>query len=367
MQKKNIVIITKPQLGYQTDYFKYAYYLKDFYNITFICGDQGFKRKDILNVEVKYIQISKLKVFNFLLFIIRVIKLLYKNKYDVILLKYIPLVSLLRLSLWNSTFLLDIRTGSVFSNKINRYFRNLLLKAEASFFSNVTIISDGLGKYLKIKTKNLFIVPGGAEIKVLKTKKNNDNKNSFYMLYVGTFLNRNIEETILGYSLFLENLHNNYDTKYTIIGFGPAKCENRIKETIIENKLEKYVHFIGKIDSDELAPYFESHNVGVSYVPIKSYFNYQPPTKTFEYLFSGLICVATRTYGNTKVINDKNGILCEDNPQSFSNALLALSNNIEKFNSSEFILGLEHFSWENIVVKKLKPIIEVLLYSKSNK
>ena len=37
--KSKIVIINKTQFGYHTDYYKYCEYLKDDYDITFLCFD----------------------------------------------------------------------------------------------------------------------------------------------------------------------------------------------------------------------------------------------------------------------------------------------------------------------------------------
>lgn len=41
------------------------------------------------------------------------------------------------------------------------------------------------------------------------------------------------------------------------------------------------------------------------YVPITDYYEYQPPTKTFEYVLSGLLCLATATSSNKEVITEE--------------------------------------------------------------
>ena len=54
------------------------------------------------------------------------------------------------------------------------------------------------------------------------------------------------------------------------------------------------------------------------------FYDIQTPTKTFEYIISGLFCIATNTTANKNLINKDNGILCDDNATSFSNALMKL-------------------------------------------
>jgi len=357
MGKKSIVIITKPQFGYHTDYFKYAYYLRKFFNITFICWDHGLKKKYIPNIEIEYINISKIKQLNFALFIIRTIRLLKRKELDLILIKYFPLSSLIKLALLKYRFILDIRTGSVNPNNLIRYLKNLLLKVESLLFDNVTIISEELGRYLKIKAKNLNVVPLGSEFDDIKNKKFDE----INLLYVGTFFNRRIEDTIIGYKRFLDKIVDKTKTRYTIIGYGSVVDENLIKNTIIKLSLEKFVKFIGRIPNDELDYYYERHNIGISYIPITPYYNYQPPTKTFEYLMNGMICIATNTYANKKIINSNNGVLCDDNSQSFYEALNNLKDRLEK--KYNFIVNnsLHQYKWENIVTNKLKPIISKLL------
>ena len=75
------------------------------------------------------------------------------------------------------------------------------------------------------------------------------------------------------------------------------------------NKLENVCTTHGRIDYYKLKPFFDKCNVGVSYIPIRDYYQYQPPTKTFEYGLSGLVTIATETKSNQEVINNCNGIL----------------------------------------------------------
>jgi nucleoside-diphosphate-sugar epimerase len=70
--------------------------------------------------------------------------------------------------------------------------------------------------------------------------------------------------------------------------------------------------------------YFDIHNIGVSYIPMLKCFDNQPPTKTFEYLLSGMPVIATATNANKDIINDVNGVLINDNSEEVYNGLTAI-------------------------------------------
>jgi glycosyltransferase involved in cell wall biosynthesis len=230
------------------------------------------------------------------------------------------------------------------------------MKIEIRFFQEVTIISENLKSYLNIK-RAAHVIPLGVE-RIVDSHKKIDGVS---LLYVGTLKNRRIQETILGYAMFLEDAKNKTRTHYTIIGFGNKEEENLIKETIRDFHLHQEVHFIGRVPHSELREYFESHNIGISYIPITKYFDFQPPTKTLEYLSEGLICVATKTVENKNIIRESNGILCEDNPISLCAALIELNSKIDQFTYKGVTDQLSELLWINVVEKKLKPLIEELI------
>ena len=108
----------------------------------------------------------------------------------------------------------------------------------------------------------------------------------------------------------------------------------------------------------ELQPFFDSCNIGISYVPVTDYYNHQPVTKTYEYIMSGLVCLGTGTYENEIVINENNGVLCADNPESFARALKKISMNRGKYISTTIRNTIKNHTWESIVKTKLLPVLE---------
>lgn len=62
-----------------------------------------------------------------------------------------------------------------------------------------------------------------------------------------------------------------------------------------------------------------------------------------------MVCIATSTYENKKLINNINGVLCNDNPESFARALEEIKENKHKYNSEAIRETLMNYTWENII------------------
>jgi len=168
---------------------------------------------------------------------------------------------------------------------------------------------------------------------------------------VGTLHNRNIDQTLEGFSKFYHNYKDKLKIHYTIVGSGVNQEEKKLEAIAREKKIEEAVHITGQIPHDRIKPYFDSHNIGVSYIPIVDYYDFQPPTKTFEYLLSGMPVIATCTYENKRVITDKNGILIDDNSESFYLGLIKLLKVINEYNSELIRQSSLEFTWERIIKK----------------
>ena len=237
--------------------------------------------------------------------------------------------------------------------------QNTQFKFETKFFINITILSKKLIDRIGINRSKCHWLPLGAEQLSMKEKSFNDLR----MLYVGTLKNRNIHETIEGLKLFInkyseDNLHISYD----IFGFGSDQEEALLNDVIMKNNLGNIVKFHGRKNHSELKEYFDNCNIGVSYVPITYYYEFQPTTKAFEYISSGMVCIATDTYKNRQLICSENGVLCGDNPLSFSESLNILYKGNNKFKSDIIRKSLKEYSWQNIVKNNLSLYLNKLLY-----
>jgi glycosyltransferase involved in cell wall biosynthesis len=150
------------------------------------------------------------------------------------------------------------------------------------------------------------------------------------------------------------------DISYTIIGDGPKNESDELKELIEKLNLKEFVTIIGKLLHCQLKEYFDRSNIGVSYIPLRTYFDKQPPTKTFEYLLSGMPVIATKTTANSKIINPETGVLIGDRPIDFHEGLITLYRNRNHYDSQKIRkLNLKH-TWENIVRNNLKVYLDGL-------
>jgi glycosyltransferase involved in cell wall biosynthesis len=202
----------------------------------------------------------------------------------------------------------------------------------------------------------VHILPLGSDI-LSRTDKQFD---SLRLLYVGTLQFRRIEDTIVGFHRFFHDYRDQIQCSYKIIGSGYAGEEDNLRRLVTELGLQSVVQVLGSIPHDELSPYFDASNIGISYIPKTRFYDVQPPTKTFEYLLSGMAVVATSTSENTRVINNRNGVLVEDNAESFASGLKQIYDRREDFCSSSIRNEGRPYLWESIVNENLRPYLEQL-------
>lgn len=357
MTKPEILFVCRKQFGYSIDNYYHCKYLREYFRITFISPDVGWEKELLEEVLTEYVVFKKNKIINNLRFYYRVIDLIKKRPFELIYLNRSFLFFFFKIFNPSKIFIYDIRSGIISNSYLKRIFRIFLIKLDLLIYKNITIISDNLAKQLNIKKYHLL--PLGAEKFNLPVRKFDEIK----LVYVGSFNSRNIEETIEGFSLFVKDLSFFSNISYDIYGFGNAETLKRINDAILVNNLSKSVFLHEKILHKDLPFILKKYNVGVSYVPITPFFNVQPPTKTFEYLFAGMPVIATNTAENGKIITEENGVLILDNPVSFKNGLITISRRIAEshFDSEKIIRSCLPHSWENIVVNNFKQYIESLL------
>lgn len=83
-------------------------------------------------------------------------------------------------------------------------------------------------------------------------------------------------------------------------------------------------------------------------MPITEYYQGQPPTKTYEYIKSGLFTIATATSANCKIITSENGFIIKDNASSFADGLDFVFKNRCKINSTKIRESLSNVNWSGI-------------------
>jgi glycosyltransferase involved in cell wall biosynthesis len=356
--KPKILFVYPVQFGYHTDSYKYCEHLNNGFDVVYLCFDQGFEHLNMPNVEVIYLpyNIGKLKrliKFYYFLFLFT-----WREGIDILFtirFKYCFLIGLFARA---SVKILDYRSGDLRSNTISRRFYNILMRFDAIFFKNISVISEGLRNLLKLPEHQTLILPLGADI-ISERMRSFDRLD---LIYVGTLSLRNIDQTISGTAVFLsKHIELSKLLSYTIIGFGTEQEVARIKDCIVQTGLSDKIHFLGRKMYTDLHPYFDVCNIGVTYVPITTYYEYQPVTKLFEYMLSGMPVIATGTYENRLIVNDLNGVVINDSPEGFCSGLEEIYSRRNSFNSATIRKTVETYTWSNIVENNLKPYLLNLL------
>lgn len=354
--KANILILSNEQFGYLVDYYYYSKYLNSNFNITFVCPDDGHPKITESNVNIEYLPpcrgfkrriafFKKLKSF-----------IIEQKKFDVVLIGIKGgFIFHSILSKISQIVINDIRTLDISDSSIKRKIANQIIKFESSIAYHTTVISKLVADKLKLSPDKYSIVPLGGNI------INCDSKdfNKFNLIYVGTFLGRNIEETIKGLAIFI-NKHPEMRDKihYDIIGSGIG--EDKISQEILINKITDIVTMHGYIPNNHLNEYFSKANIGVSYIPINEKYDIQHPTKTYEYLCAGMPVIATSTSANKEIINSNNGITIYDKPEDFCKGIEDIIENSKFYDSEKIKDTMKDYTWEHIA-NKLCMIIEKMI------
>ncbi len=349
--KKKLLILSPIQFGYFTDTLKYCQYAGDEFDITYLSWDYGKPRVEMAGIKVKYIS----RQSNLISRNIRLLKAYLneiKQGHDAVFAHYIKGLFLVKLLSTNRNFIIDIRTLSVHPGKYYRFIYDSILRFEICFFKKVSVISEGVAR--KLKLKNYYLLPLGGECFTSLPK----SFETLSLLYVGTLLNRNIIECVKGFHQFIGAYPQAPVSKFTIVGNSPGPELEEIRVYIADHNLGDRIITTGEVPQNQLHSFFEAANVGISYIPMRSYFQYQPPTKTFEYLVSGMPVIATKTYENQKVVKENAGVLIEDNAQSFFQGMVAITGKKDIFNSDTIKREHTEFLWKNVVADKFSTFIK---------
>ena len=349
---KTLLIIDKHPFGGLTDSYMWCKYLRDKYDVKIVTLNigsfQSLSMDGVDLIEVKH----RNKMIRAFLFVMTCAYQILVAKGPILVIYFEAALLLKQIFFWKK-MILDVRTMAVsrIAEERNRY--DSKLRKACEIYDYCTLISDGIREKLCVPNEKSSILSLGSDSISDKEK----DFNSLRLLYVGTLSGRDLEKTIIGVSLF-KQYNPNIPISYDIVGGGYNNELEKLKLLVSNYNLQDVVTFHGPIMHDKLSKFFDSCNIGVSFIPITEYFNHQPPTKTFEYIASGLYCLATATLANKEVINDNNGILITDSAESFADGIKKIWEKRNEIDDSKMRKSVELFLWETIVNHSLKPIIE---------
>jgi glycosyltransferase involved in cell wall biosynthesis len=353
---KRLLILNRAQFGYHLQMYYYCRWAQADFQITYHGFDGGKPRLDLSGVDVHYVPGKGNLMRRYLRFLGSCLAECGRD-YDVIFVRYFPGCSLLRLLHPRHRFVLDIRTGSIASNPLDRWWKDSLLRLESLSFRHITVLSASLARKLGLAQAHLL--PLGADPVETPPK----DFSALHLLYVGTFHGRRLEDTLTGFERFYREMGHAATMTYDVVGDGPHGERDRLQAWVKDHGLEGAVSLPGFVHHRKLARYYEKCNFGVSYVPINRIYDCQPPTKTFEYLLAGLPVIATNTSENAAVITADNGVLIDDTPEAFYEALQKLRNSRDLYSSDRIRAAALKYSWETIVRTNLVPYLYSLIHS----
>ncbi len=340
--KPTLIIVHTEQFGYHVDSYYHSKLLSGEFNVRCITWDHGLPRMSLPGVEVHYVPrhggFARVPRF-----VNSVRSLAARSAKPLVMVKYMPVMAaLLRLAMGRYPMVLDIRTGSVAPHPGVRKLSNLLLRAECTLYRHITIISASLAQMLGL-SKRARLLPLGA-VEISSCPKRFDNLR---LVYVGTLYNRNIDRALRGFAAFCAD--SAADARLTIVGGGPGAEQQQLQALTAELGVQEKVRILGPVPHDQLRPIFDEHNTGLSFVPLTPYYDVQPPTKTFEYLLSGMPVLATATQENSRVVDAHNGVLTEDSAAGVKHGLEVLWQRRGQYDSNVIRRGAERHLWPNIV------------------
>ncbi len=350
-----LLIIDPTQFGYHSDTYYYCKHLRNDFNISYFGFDENKKIITLDQITLIFIKKKKDRILREFRFIAKAFRLIRKGNFDFVHVNYFKGSSAFHLCVANSKMLVDVRSASILTQKWKRTIYDYILKTEVGLFQNIGVISSGLAKRLSLPGRHI-VTPLGSDIFSHTSKP----KNVIKLLYVGTFYNRNLHETILGFKKFYDAYSHQIQISYTIVGDGPSNELQNLRALVEKLGLASHIHLTGRVPQDKLKPFFDSHNIGISYVPMTDYYNFQPPTKTYEYLLSGMPVIATMTHENSCIIDKKNGVLIQDTPTGVFHGMQDIYDRLYQFDSEQIRHQSQAYAWEKIV-KRLSDHYKKLL------
>jgi glycosyltransferase involved in cell wall biosynthesis len=350
--KGKLLFINANQFGYSAGHYHYCKYLAESFEIEYVCFDRGRKKMSLSGVSVHYLPFGDKKLDRQFRLLRAGMKHISAFRPDVLFVVYFSLSFLFSTAAVKKK-ILDIRTGSLQESAFRRNVENSLIRFQSLFFKHCIVLSESLRSLLNISAARTFILPLGSEIFSTKERHFHD----LNLLYVGSLDGRRIEETIHGLAKFLKtHSDENIRARYRIVGKGRGDV---ILEQVIKSKgLGSVVSLEGYKNYEELPVYFDEANVGVAFVPMKTYYQAQPATKIFEYALSGMFTIATDTLENRNFITAENGCICNDTAEGFASGLSGFWEKRQRLNEKRIRESLADYEWHKLVTGKLLPYLK---------
>jgi len=342
-----LLIVNPRPFGYAAGYYYYCQYLRRDFDITFLTCEHPFPRVELDGIQIVYVKPG------FRTYIRAACREIGSGKYDRILMTYTRYAAwiALREIRFRKRMVLDIRSGNITGSPLVNRFWNLLIWGTSLLFPRVTILSESLRMKLHIGRRKTTLLSLGGQWQASERKY-----DSLHLLYVGTLRHRDVFKSVEGVALYQRRHPECTTLAYDIFGDGSEEDVRQLQEAMAETA-PGTVRWHRRKPHAEIADYFRTCTVGVSFIPMLPCFEAQPPTKTFEYVLAGLYCIGTATGENRQLLSPQNGVLCMDTAESFADALEQCAAALPQLRAEEIAATLKDFTWENITRRVLLPLL----------
>jgi len=208
---------------------------------------------------------------------------------------------------------------------IQKFFIRLL-KNHSTTFVGTTRESFSI---LKNLSDNTIYLPNAVDVNLFTPKKRT-KEYGITIGYAGMFETYGVDKGVLQCVKKMLELLEDVSFNVVIIG-GPLKKLNEIKDLVNNSNFSEHFRFSNRISQKKLAMEIANFDIGIIPYPKNAHMNkFASPLKIFEYLASGVICLASDLDSHNEI--KKNGInfFENNNFSDFKDQLRSLISNTEE-------------------------------------
>jgi len=297
-----------------------------------------------------------------LIFLLKLISILKKERFDIVHIFNFPGVSLLPIfcKKKNRKWFMDVQSVTEEAGLKGIFYDNLTF-LESMPFDGINVLNERMKNKLfgNKLLKKVKIVPLGANLKRFEEAKCDRSiwktcgikENDFILVYIGQLDEHRRLKNVLDAFRIIDERFKNKNIKLVFIG-GKDDEIKKLRDKANSNFIAGKVFFLGLVSYERIPCFLKSADMGIAYIPKTVSYNIQPPLKTFEYLAASLPVVATNTDANLDILKDEvNGIVTSDKPEDFAEGVLKLLNNdglMLKLKRGA-VDSIKSYDWEDIV------------------
>jgi glycosyltransferase involved in cell wall biosynthesis len=250
----------------------------------------------------------------------------------------------------------DPQPTTFFGKILFRPYKIIFLKRFLKHAKKIVVLTKDYKKLIHnqylIDNKKIVIIPNGNDFNI-KSNKKNKNKN-IEILFVGRL---SYEKNIpLLLNSFRKVVLKNKNIILKIVGDG--KEREFIEKYILKNNLKNNVFLIGRLEGEKLEKAYQNADIFISTTRQETF-----GAVYIEAMASGLPIITSNVPGVRNVIkNNYNGLLVNQTPEAFSNAIEKLIKNpkLREKLARNGLKEVKKYSWDKIVEQTERVYEEVL-------